>query len=285
MKNFPGKAITCVYDTLGPVRVLDDGTKRYLTFGDDDEQSCMIKASPALLQYDYNRVMMLVLLFCQPKNISVFGLGGGSLPHCLWQHFSDAQITVVELRQVVIDTAFKYFYLPVDPRLNVINANALTYLADAQGGQCDLLFSDLFLAKGLELRQLSRVFIDNVCCLLADNGWLVINCLEEYRTEKVLKDLLRQQFAFVYESITDDGNWVIMAGKQGPQLVNSLEPDNSPEPVNNLGLDNSPESVNSLESDESPDRAKAQFAQAKQLSRQLGFSLTTHLKRLVQVSN
>ncbi len=245
MKTLPGKEIACLYDKLGPVRVFDDGNKRYLSFGAGDEQSCMVKANPGLLQYDYNRAMILVMLLCQPSNIVVLGLGGGTLPNCLLRHFPDVSVTVVELRDVVIKFASKYFYLPQDERLNIINDNALDYLKHHDAGVCDVLFSDLFIAEGLEARQLTAQFLENAKRALTADGYLVINALEEYRTEKVLNTLLNQHFKTVYENITDDGNWVIIATNGSDKV-----------------------------------KPKSLYASAKQLSEVLGFSLMGHLKRL-----
>ncbi len=250
MKTLPGKEISCIYDRFGPVRVFDDGNKRYLTFGAEDEQSCIVKASPTVLQHDYNRAMLLVLLFNQPQNATFLGLGGGTLPSCFSHHLPDIQLTVVELRQVVIDTAYKYFALPETDNLNLIAGDALTYIDDpahSADGQCDLLFSDLFLAEGLEVKQFTRQFIKNALRVLSDEGWLVMNCLDEYRTEQVLSGLLGEHFTSVWECVTDDGNWVIIAGKSAEKTD-----------------------------------SKTRFRVAKQWSERLGFSLIPHLKRLVK---
>jgi spermidine synthase len=261
MKTLPGKEIACLYDNQGPVRVFDDGNKRYLSFGAGDEQSCMVKTNPGFLQYDYNRAMILVMLLCQPTNIVVLGLGGGTLPNCLLRNFPEVLITVVELREVVINIASKYFALPNDERLNVINDNALDYLQkhglqkhgllqrELQQHEAltyDVLFSDLFIAEGLEARQLTENFIENAKRALTADGYLVINALEEYRTEKVLNTLLGQHFKTVYENITDDGNWVIIATNGSDKV-----------------------------------KPKSLYGSAKQLSEMLGFSLMGHLKRLV----
>ncbi|NQZ07819.1 MAG: methyltransferase [Algicola sp.] len=251
MKTLPGKEIACLYDKQGPVRVFDDGNKRYLSFGAGDEQSCMVKTSPGLLQYDYNRAMILVMLLCRPTNIVVLGLGGGTLPICLLRHFPGVSITVVELREVVIKIASKYFDLPDDGRLKIINDNALDFLEQQgsqqqEAGTCDVLFSDLFIAEGLEARQLTERFIENAKRILTDDGYLVINALEEYRTEKVLSTLFGRHFKTIYENITDDGNWVIIATNGSDKV-----------------------------------KPKTLTGSAKQLSEVLGFSLMGHLKRLV----
>ena len=58
-----GKELYRYYDEYGPLQVFDDGNKRYLSFGDGDEQSCQLKSDPLQLQHDYSRAMLLVLLF------------------------------------------------------------------------------------------------------------------------------------------------------------------------------------------------------------------------------
>ena len=50
------------YDELGPIQVMDDGHKRYLAFGTDDEQSCQLIHQPHLLQHEYTRAILLALL-------------------------------------------------------------------------------------------------------------------------------------------------------------------------------------------------------------------------------
>ena len=73
------KSIYKTYDEYGTIDVLDDGNKRYLTFGNQDEQSLQIKATPHIPQHEYGRAIMLSLLFCDPKSVCVMGLGGGTL--------------------------------------------------------------------------------------------------------------------------------------------------------------------------------------------------------------
>lgn len=251
MKSLPGKELACEYDQLGPVRVFDDGTKRYLTFGNGDEQSCLLKAQPQLLQYDYNRAMALVLPLYQhlhqatPKSIGLFGLGGGSLVNCLSHHVKDASLTAVELREAVISIAQKHFLTHDDSRLNIIHSDALSYVNQLEDARFEVLFSDLFIGEGLEARQLTYQFIEQTKRVLSADGWLVINALDEYRTEKVLQTLIGRYFNAIYENVTDDGNWVIIAG-------------NTPHQPNPKDL----------------------YPQAKAWSTTLGFSMQRHLKRL-----
>lgn len=255
MRVIPGDIIASEYDQFGSVRVYDDGNKRYLSFGQGDEQSCVIKATPHLLQYDYNRAMALVLLFCRlqvnqkPKDMLLLGMGGGSLINCLHYHFPQANIEVVELRETVIKVAKRYFYLPHSDKVKVTHGDALSLIDDYPAKQYDLLFSDLYIPEGLEARQLTVRFLASVKKVLKDDGFLVLNALEEYRTSQVLSSLFNQSFASIYECITKDGNWVVIA-------------------TNNALFDNNEFKLKSLKAD------------AKALSDELGFSILPQFKLL-----
>lgn len=244
-KKLPGKEIACEYDKFGPVRVFDDGNKRYLTFGAGDEQSCIVKATPHILQYDYNRAMALVLLLSKPKNIGILGLGGGTLIHCLLHMLPDATIDVMELRQVVIKLARKYFYLPSTSRLTIHCQDAIAQLQHPNAELWELLFVDLYIDEGLDARQLTEQFLIQVKQVITQEGFVVINALEEYRTNRILDDLFAEHFAVVYECVTKDGNWVLIATDHGTKV-----------------------DLSTLKS------------AAKNLSQQLGFNLNKMLKRL-----
>ena len=250
MRVIPGDIIASEYDQFGAVRVYDDGNKRYLSFGQGDEQSCLVKAMPHLLQYDYNRAMALVLLFCRlPNDMLILGMGGGSLINCLHNHYPDANIEVVELRDAVIDVAKKYFYLPQNDNVKVTQGDALRVIDDYPTKQYDVLFSDLFIPEGLEARQLTVQFLASAKRVLKDDGFLVLNALEEYRTSKGLSSLFHQSFETIYECITKDGNWVVIA-------------------------------TNSEAANRNNFKLKSLKAQAKALSDKLGFSLLPQLKLL-----
>lgn len=134
-------------DSFGPLMVLDDGEQRTLAFGDGDAQSCCLKSAPHIPQYEYTQAMLLVLLFCQPKRVTILGLGGGNLLTALHRQIPGIHITAVELRQTVIDVAYKYFQLPRGKRLTVLQQDASAYLAGDTGRKVDVVFADLYHAE------------------------------------------------------------------------------------------------------------------------------------------
>jgi spermidine synthase len=242
-----GKELYRSYDEYGLIKVVDDGNKRFLAFAEDDEQSCQLKSEPVQLQHDYTQAMLLVLLFCQPQKIILFGLGGGCLASTLHHHFPGLKLRVVELRQAVVDLAHRFFQLPRSKRMTVYTEDVGDFL-QREHGKADVIFSDIYCAQGLDRQQVQPWFIERCAELLKDQGWLVLNCWRQHRAEDAMIESLQQHFTDVRVCGTAEGNWVVLAGKQ--RFSGS---------------------------------ASGQKSAAKALSKKLGYSLSAHFSRLNQV--
>ncbi|MGL4832872.1 MAG: spermidine synthase [Shewanella sp.] len=205
-------------DALGPIRVLDYDDARILSFGDNDEQSKILKAAPHIPQHTYVQAMLLVLLFCQPRSAMVLGLGGGALIHAL-RHFDAAiKLTAVELRPAVIELAKRYFQLPIGKKLNLIQDDAIEFLARGEHKKVDVIFADIYSAKGVDSGQLAPVFLAKCTQLIKPNGYLVLNCWKEHSQNRQLLADVSEHFAHVHACLTGGGNWVIFAS-QAPLLL------------------------------------------------------------------
>ncbi|MGB1255882.1 MAG: spermidine synthase [Thiolinea sp.] len=200
-------------DDLGPLLVLDDGEQRTLAFAEGDTQSCCLKNAPYIPQYEYTQAMLLVLLFCQPKRVTLLGLGGGNLFTTLHKHIPGIHITAIELRQRVIDIAYQYFQLPRGKRLQVIQQNGVNYLVTNTARRADIIFADLYHADGVDSAQLQAGFIRQCAANLKTHGWLVLNCWTEHQNEVNFISLLHELFTDVRAVHTGSKNWVILAGK------------------------------------------------------------------------
>ncbi len=247
-----GKEIFRTYDELGPIQVFDDGTKRYLSFGEGDEQSCVLKAEPYLLQHEYTRAMLLPLLFSQPRDALLVGLGGGALVNCLTHHFPELTLRVVELRHAVVKVARKYFELPRLDRLTIIEQDVAEFLegGNSPGEPCaktDILFSDIYDAEGMAPQYFEPWYVEACAAMLSDEGWLVLNCWDEHRGDHHTLHALTENFAQVFTCTVSSGNWIIMASKKYYDL----------------------DEVNLK-------------AAAKEQSKQLGYSVSAMLNRLYQ---
>ncbi|WP_101756781.1 spermidine synthase [Oceanicoccus sp. KOV_DT_Chl] len=209
-----GREIYHHHDEFGPLIVFDDGNKRYLAFGAGDEQSCSLKSNPFLLQHDYSQAMLLVLLFIQPRRLTLLGLGGGCLVTTLHQYLPDINITAVELRPHVVKIAQRFFQLPRSSRLSIVVDDASEFLETHEGEKVDVLFGDIYDAEGLDLQQTQPWFIEACYQQLEDDGWLVLNCWRHHRGEQEMMDTLTRLFADVRTCSTIEGNWVVLAGKK-----------------------------------------------------------------------
>ncbi len=243
-----GKEIYRTYDEYGPIKVFDDGTKRYLSFGEGDEQSCVLKAEPALLQHDYTRAMLLPLLYRQPRDAILVGLGGGALLTCLHHHLPELQLRVVELRHSVIKIAHRYFEVPRGERITLIQQDVTEFLEEQGVAKTDMLFSDIYGAEGMEPQFFQPWYIEACAQLLSDDGWLVLNCWEEQRGEHETLEAIAENFAEVYTCTVPSGNWIILASKKSMAVAESLLKE-----------------------------------RAKELSKQFGYAVTENLHRLYHV--
>jgi len=215
-----GKEIKRVYDEYGPIQVFDDGNKRYLAFGRDEQQGCILKSSPSLIQYSYVRAMLLSLLFDDTvRNCLVLGLGTGALANALFQQIPETRIDVVELRKLVIDIAYREFQLPRDHRLSVVQGDAGEVISVRFSQSYDLILSDIYDSTGMDEQQAQKGFIDNCMNNLTDSGWLVLNFWHDHKKTDLMP-YLESLFSQIWVNTIDTGNWIVMATQNKNTLSN-----------------------------------------------------------------
>jgi spermidine synthase len=203
-------------DEYGVIQVYDRGDERYLAFDSPHQQSGIYKSDPARLLHHYTQAMMLALLYTQPRHITLLGLGGGALAHCLYKHFPQVQLQAVELRQVVIETAYRFFQLPLDPRLNVAHLDAGAWLARAGDGVTDIILADLHWSYKVDQYQLANGFIAECRRVLNADGWLVMNYFGDDAEKIAGLQALHAQFPVIKTCATASGNLVVFAGRRKP---------------------------------------------------------------------
>lgn len=231
-----GREIFRTYDEHGPIQVFDDGNRRYLSFGEGEEQSCVALHEPQILQHDYTRAMLLPLLFAEPKRALLLGLGGGALASCLWHALPELTIQAIELRRAVIKVAYRYFDLPRDPRLEVVNDDAAEFLERAPAGRVDLLCSDLYGGEGMALQLFQPWFMEACTRALSPDGWLVLNCWNEHRAAHETLASLYDLFATVQACNTPGGNWIVFASRRPARVSARAVEENAREWARRLGF-------------------------------------------------
>lgn len=208
-----GKELYRVEDGLGTIVVSQRGEKRVLSFDAGLEQSSVLMNKPYYLSHEYTQIMLLGLVFAESKHLTLLGLGGGGLVHCLSHYYPQSTIQVVEIRQAVIDIAYEWFELPQLPNLQVSCANALKYMRLAEAGTTDLILSDLYESTVMSEVQAHQSFIESCYRALSEQGWIVFNFHDLPAEDSAVMETITCLFSEIYVCDVFKGNWVMFCGK------------------------------------------------------------------------
>jgi spermidine synthase len=221
--SIPGIEIYRGHDEWGPVRVYEDGLRRYMAFGTAAQQSCIDLLAPETLVYEYTQAMMLALIYNpEPSRVTLLGLGAGSLVQALQAYDSDIPLSVVELRPLVAEIAQQWFELELTPQLSLHLQDAGSYIAQTSA-RSDLIFADIYNDDGMIESQLNVTFLENCYRNLNRDGILVLNLWEEGRgLHPLAMQRLRDQFGeHCMSCLVEDGNLIAFAFKGGKPQDNS----------------------------------------------------------------
>ena len=216
--------LEAIRDDYGVLRITEAEGYRFLYFGEQTEQSCCFEADPAWLEYDYTRAMLLALYWQhRPQQVTLLGLGGGSLANCLLRHFQPEQVTAVELRPAVVDAGRKWLGLSEDPRLQIKIGCAEQYIQESPAS-CDLLFVDLYMEGGISRLQLQAEFFQRCHQALRPGGLLVINQWQLGNTGNPYAGrMLEQLFGSDYLQVpVEEGNILLFIPASGQLFLQKL---------------------------------------------------------------
>ena len=216
--------VETVLDDFGRLRVTEAFPYRFLYVGESTEQSCYYLPDPAWLEYDYTRAMLLGLFWAKAQpEMTLLGLGGGSLANCLLQHFAPRQVTAVELRPAVVELAVQWLGLSADPRLQLVRGCADDYV-HRQAASCDLLFVDLYMEGGLSRLQLEADFFRACLGALRPHGVLIINQWQQRdNNEPFAVDMLRDVLGpAVLRTEVEEGNILLFVPASGELELDPL---------------------------------------------------------------
>ena len=156
--------------------VVDDGQSRYLRF-DSSFQSGMYLDDPFRTRFSYTDYLHLGLAYNpSAKRVLVIGLGGGSTQKRLWRAFPDVEVTTVELDPEVVETAYDWFDLPRDPRLDVEVDDGRRFL-QRRRDRYDVIMVDAFYADGVPFHLTTLEFVQLLRERLAPGGVVATNVI------------------------------------------------------------------------------------------------------------
>ncbi|MBN2865132.1 MAG: fused MFS/spermidine synthase [Thiotrichales bacterium] len=180
-----GEIIHSARDEFGLLQVVDNKVTRKLFFDSPIEQSCIFLNAPMTLNFEYQeRIVELVVKAAathKPKHdfrVLMLGMGGGSMAQHLYHAVPNLQMTVVELRQIVIDAAYQFFQMPNEPEIDVIQDDAIAFMAENEH-QYDGIIVDIFDANGLPSNLSNADFQRNLWRNLNSAGLLIFNLWNE----------------------------------------------------------------------------------------------------------
>src|SRR6187402_1525527 len=156
--------------------VVDGEGSRYLRF-DSSFQSGMYIGQPFRTRFAYTDYLELGLVYNpDAKRILVIGLGGASAPKRVWRDFGDARVTVVELDPEVVETAYRWFALPRDRRVDVEVDDGRRYL-QRHDDRYDVIMLDAFYADGVPFHLTTLEFAELLHDRLTPGGVVAVNVI------------------------------------------------------------------------------------------------------------
>lgn len=175
LRNQPSRQVVIEEnDEFGVIRVVEEQGFRYLEFGDQVEQSCVLMANPLWLKYDYTRAMLLASLCHEHPETALFlGLGAGSLTEVCLAALPLEDVEVLELREPLPRIAMNYLGMTDDPRLTIRIGDALELIKSAE--TADLIYLDMYSDAGPSVGHLAWTFLEACQDKLNPGGWLIIN--------------------------------------------------------------------------------------------------------------
>ena len=132
------------------VEVTETDGVRSMHLGSPTIQSSMKVKDPYALVLAYSWGVLSSLLFKPDSHqLTLVGLGGGSIAKYVWKYCPQIQQTVIELNPQVIQVARSHFFVPDDDeRLQIIEGDGIAHIQQHPGA-CDWLMMDAFGSNGL----------------------------------------------------------------------------------------------------------------------------------------
>ena len=199
--KYGGTVIHKARDEYGIIEVIENRTLRKMHFDSPIEQSCMFRDAPMTLNFEYQQKMVALvnehsqhLKNPKPYRVLMLGMGGGSIAHHLYHSMPNIQMTVVELRQIVIDAAYRFFQLPDVPEVEAVQANAIDYMNELAEScrdnplhQYDCVLVDIFDSQGIPSELCDLDFHYNLMPCINTQGRLIFNLWNRFDHSRMLE--------------------------------------------------------------------------------------------------
>jgi spermidine synthase len=184
------------------ITVTDEGNLRYLKL-DRYWQSGRNLTAPLHTVFAYTDYLHLPMLFHPDLQRVLFvGMGGGTTPSRFYHDYPRVRVDVVEIDPRVIDTAQRFFALPVGPRLHVHVQDGRLWIRRASD-RYDLIVLDAYLIDTIPFHLATREFYAEAASRLTPGGVLASNVIgavqgPQSRLFRAMYKTFRSVFPVVY---------------------------------------------------------------------------------------
>ncbi len=193
----------------------DERGLRSLHFGRDSGFQSVVKVGdPDHIELPYARTMLVGLAFVDtPRRMLVVGLGGGTIPAFLHEHYPEAMIDVVEIDPDVAMVARKYFGFLEDAGLAVHVEDGRAFI-ERCAQPYDLIFLDAYGKDFIPYHLATREFLLAVRRALRPGGAVVGNVWSS--RSNPLHDSMLRTYQDVFQDlyrfdVRDKGNKIFVA--------------------------------------------------------------------------
>jgi spermidine synthase len=204
------------------ILVTEDDVRRCMRFTITDlngqNQSCFFNKDHDKLVFPYAKMVLSSLMVQDnPGRILIIGLGGGTLVHTYSTLFPQADITIAEIDQAVVDVAKEFFDYQESPliRSETVDARVFIKRQGLRGEKYDLVILDAFNGEYIPEHLMTAEFLEEVKKLLPENGMVVANTFSTSRLYSAESNTYRQVFGEIFNvRQADTGNRIIIASMQ-----------------------------------------------------------------------
>jgi spermidine synthase len=201
MERYNGELLFEGKNEYGIVEVVRGSELMTLHFGTPVMQSSMYLHDPIALEMEYNRLMMISLVFNpHPDAVLFLGLGGGSKQKFLWKHIPQCRVETAEINSLVIDAYHRYFSVPHDGRFIIHHEEAMNTLKKSEDQAFDFIFTDLFMSSGMSETVGDENFFSLCQKKLKQKGLLIWNFWSTTSKELLDKAKIHLYTAFGFNS-------------------------------------------------------------------------------------
>jgi spermidine synthase len=212
-RKYDGELIFAGKDAYGVVEVVDGPILRTLHFGNSIIQSSMYLNDPVALEMEYNRVMMMALLFNpEPHRALFLGLGGGAKQKFLCHFFPSCHVDVVEISPLVIEIYHRFFRGPDDIQIIIYQEDALNFLKESEEKEYDFIFVDVYVSMGMDESVANRTFFELCQRKLKKEGILIWNLWQSTQPIIMKNSILHLENSF-------QENYLILPNDESPNFV------------------------------------------------------------------